>query len=143
MKHIDEVLIEAALGENSEYYLKRFLSYQAEGLPLLSWNWAGLLFGFFWFLYRKVWAVVVPLLLIVFLAEFTHSGEITTGLRLAAVILGALLGGVFGNQIYYLWIRFLAWQGSRDGKAGKELENFLRREGGTISNSSVSSILKM
>lgn len=55
-------LFEAAIGPRGrDYYLPYFGRAERRGYAPLSWNWPAFLFGFFWFLYRKLylWALVV------------------------------------------------------------------------------------
>ena len=57
-----ETLYQAAVGSKSQdFYLAYFQRAHQRGYPPISWNWPVFFFGFFWFLYRKLylWAALV------------------------------------------------------------------------------------
>ena len=68
MENKPEVIIEPTMepfklfvGPNAHYYITRFRKYQLLGGRFeMSWNWCAFLFGFWWFLYRKMyfWAIL-------------------------------------------------------------------------------------
>ena len=106
-------LYRAVLGpRNAAYYLPYFRRAEERGYPPVSWNWPVFFFGFFWFLYRKlyVWAAIVFC--------FPTAAVIASGL-VETLIPGmgqaVLLTLVFGflllylpmnaNAIYYRWAR--------------------------------------
>lgn len=144
MKDIDSsTLLRAAIGSQRKgYYNQKFDKYVSAGLPLLSWNWAGFVFGFLWFVYRKIWFVVLPLLALLVVGEMLLPERLGFIVRISSVVLGCLLGALFGNQLYFLWAKFLIWQGLHNGKEDEELEAFVKREGGTIKDMPIASFLK-
>ncbi len=49
--------IDAFVGSKSHYYVPRFQHMARSGNHCISWNWAAFLFGPFWLLYRKMYAL--------------------------------------------------------------------------------------
>lgn len=76
------------------------------------------------------------------LGEVVLSEHISVIVRLSTIFAGSIVGAVFGNQLYFVWVKFLIWQGEHNGKLGKELESYLEQEGGTIKDMPVTQFLK-
>ena len=51
---VDPVLVQAAVGPNTSFYLDRWGQMSLKG-SAISWNWPACLFNLFWFAYRKMW----------------------------------------------------------------------------------------
>lgn len=142
MQSANERLFSVAIGKNNDYYLRRFLQYQELGVPLISWNTSGFIFGLYWFLYRKIFSIATPLLGLIFLKVLFYDNQFMLEFWISLGAASAIAGGIFGNQLYFYWIRFLIRQGMRYGKVGDELEDFLNRKGGTFRNQSVSEFFR-
>ena len=87
-----EAFYRAAIGpKNQAYYLSRFLAFDEAGRAGPSWNWAAALLTFFWFIYRRMWAVAFAYLVAANLLAWV------IGIVFGVVgYIGLLIGGNFG-----------------------------------------------
>ena len=95
-------------GDNSEKFMKRFVEMEKNKYKL-SWNFSSFLFTAFWFIYRKMYAQGVAVLL--FFALLASSIAFFPGLRWLSIPLFVLLWfacGVCGNGIYMEHLRKVA-----------------------------------
>ena len=77
------------IGKNSDQYLPHFKKFHVDGSDkfVLTWNWAACLLGFWWMLYRKLYAWALIAFFLVFIPFW--------------VLLGSIVYGVIANYIYY------------------------------------------
>jgi hypothetical protein len=106
-----EELYTAAVGERAaRYYVPKFLAFE-EGTKRFSFNVWALLFGAFWFCYRRMWISALVLWiggtwLVGFLTSTTLLGlglsQLTTPIMsiVSALYVGVILP-VFANYLYY------------------------------------------
>jgi len=106
-------LYQAAVGSRGQdYYLAYFQRAHQRGYAPMSWNWPVFFFGFFWFLYRKLylWALAV----FFFPSAALIASGIVEGLApgLGRPVLLTLICGfhliylpLHGNGIYWRWAR--------------------------------------
>ena len=97
---------ETAIGVNGghEYYLSRFLFYDAQGGPKAGWHWPAFFVTFWWMLYRKMWRAA----LIYFLTPYVLMG-IGLAIFLQLKNYPAAAGHMFDFILvlgcgYYAWI---------------------------------------
>lgn len=136
-------LFQAAIGNRSrEYFLRKFDRYVRDGISWIDFNPWALVFGFFWFLYRRILSVGGPALLAYLLIRLLAPDELQREIILYWLAVGSSLGCLFGNQLYFIWIVALIRNGRLNGKVGDELVRFLQREGGTIENMKLGDVFK-
>lgn len=106
------------IGEKSWYYLSRFKKFSVDGINnfALTWNWAGLLAGPFWALYRKMYLYGAIGCLILFVP---HIG-----------LVPYLVAAVAGNYLYYLHAKSRIAGIKRESSHADLLSSRLRQEGG-------------
>lgn len=97
-----EALYRAAIGpKNQEYYLSRFQAFDEAGKAGPSWNWPAALLTFFWFIYRRMWAVGFAYLVAANLLAWIIGmifGDIGP---LIALIAQVALPGMYANMLYH------------------------------------------
>jgi len=88
----------AFLGPGAEYYLKQFKNFQDDAGAerfALTWNWYPFLFGWLWFLYRKMYLYALAF----------AAGPVLTMMMLSGgmevLLLWGLAAGGFANYLYY------------------------------------------
>jgi hypothetical protein len=79
----------AFIGNNAEKYLKKFNAFTVGGIEnfALTWHWPAFLFGFWWMLYRKLYAWALLAFLVACIPYVGFAGMIAWGIT--------------GNYIYY------------------------------------------
>ncbi len=95
-------LYEVIIGtERTDYYLKRFSSFDARGGGFYpSWNWAAFFFSAFWVQYRKLHGLFGVLLLIFVLGLIAINGSLEVlGISFYVACLISL--GAYANAFYY------------------------------------------
>ncbi len=85
------------LGPGAEYYLAQFGSFQHDGNDQfsLTWNWYPFLFGWLWFLYRKMY---------LYAAAFAVGPFLTIALLrggMEILLMWGLAAGALSNYLYY------------------------------------------
>ena len=87
--------MEQLIGANQDYYLRVFREMKTQGKST-SWNWSAFLVAPYWFMYRKLYAWGIGVMVLnLLISAFAGSGValmLWTGLWIAA--------GLFGNCIY-------------------------------------------
>lgn len=131
-----EKLFRLAVGNRpaSRTYYDKFNRYLERGAPLLSFDVGGLLFGFLWFAYRKIWPPLIPAFLL-FISIQLFGGDRTISYMIIWLVSGSFFGGFFGRQIYFWWILTFINNAIQRGVIGPALEDLVRREFGTVSDS--------
>lgn len=86
--------MEMFIGKKSSYYLKQFNKIKA-GDRIISWNWAGMIFGAYWFAYRKMYFYVAVYTIVetVNLYFFDRKYGITS-------YIFTVISALFGNYLY-------------------------------------------
>jgi hypothetical protein len=89
-----DALYRAAVGaKKADFYVPKFVGFDAPGASQVSWNWPAFFVSFYWFLYRRMYGYwVIYCLLIPFV------------LLIAGGIAGAILGNKTGNLLYLVTI---------------------------------------
>ena len=81
--------------KRSDYYLEKWDRYQ-ENENFVSWNWPAFFFPVYWFWYRKIYSVMLTVLVVNILSNLILPNEISIILSLG-IMIGA---GMFANQLY-------------------------------------------
>lgn len=89
------------VGKNSDYYIQKWEEMESTGKKI-SWNWAGFLFGLFWFGYRKMYphafGLMIFSLILQYVQKVMNTEPIVVGLT---NILISVAIGMFGNLLYF------------------------------------------
>ena len=97
-----EAFYRAAIGpKNQAYYLSRFLAFDEAGRAGPSWNWAAALLTFFWFIYRRMWAVAFAYLVAANLLAWVIGIVFGVVGPLIALVVQIALPGLYGNMLYH------------------------------------------
>lgn len=91
-QHISNIAI--FIGKKSSYYLNQFNRLKDED-RIISWNWGGMIFGAYWFAYRKMYFYVILYIVIELLGDYFI--DFTYGIF--SYIL-TIISGLFGNYLY-------------------------------------------
>ncbi len=125
---IDENLFRAYIGPRADYYLAQFRKFflVPGGQFTFTWNWAAFAFGFWWFLYRKMylWALAAFLLSNILGSIFFFHGPL-------GVLFIHLGYGVLGNYLYFRHVRSKVAEAAMNIPAREKLIAYLARTGGT------------
>jgi type IV pilus assembly protein PilA len=85
-----EALYRAAIGpKKADFYVPKFIAFDAPGASKLSWNWPAFFFSFYWFLYRRMYATWA-----------IYSLLIPIGIGVASAIFSGSVGGDAGDLFY-------------------------------------------
>jgi hypothetical protein len=85
-----EALYRAAVGaKKADFYVPKFIRFDAPGASKLSWNWPAFFVAFYWFLYRRMYATWAIYCLL-----------IPIGIGVASAILARFIGGRAGDLLY-------------------------------------------
>ncbi|MGE5239382.1 MAG: hypothetical protein ACM3ON_11320 [Chloroflexota bacterium] len=106
------------IGEKSWYYLPRFKKFSVDGVNkfVFSWNWAGLIAGPFWALYRKMYLYGVVGFLILFMPHIS--------------LLPYLMAAVAGNYLYWLHAKSRIAEIRKESSNTDVFHGSLKQEGG-------------
>ena len=87
------------LGPSSEYYLQQFASFQRSGSDrfALTWNWYPFLFGWLWFLYRKMYLYAAAFAV----GPFLILGLLRGGGMIEILLMWGIAAGGLANYLYY------------------------------------------
>lgn len=125
---IDESLLIAAIGPNSDYYIQRWRQMAEKGAAI-SWNWPACLFSAFWFAYRKMWLPMLAVLIVggglaALGAANPALGKVTLLLNIGI----SFITGSYGNHLYKKQIHKLV--GDTAGLAGPQRVDAIAQRGG-------------
>lgn len=134
---IDELRAElrAYVGYGHRHYVPRWEKLIAGGRGGTGFCWGACLFGFFFFLYRRMYVVGFLLLFLeslvgVFLLFVQGFLGVPYNLAGMTALLFALLHGIFGYQIYFSWAQLEIGRAKEGGLKGPDLIAALRRSNG-------------
>lgn len=89
------------VGKNADYYIQRWEEINTSGKKI-SWNWAGFLFGLFWFGYRKMYphafGLMIFSLILHYIQKIMNTDPFIVGLT--NIVISVAIG-MFGNFLYY------------------------------------------
>lgn len=107
---------------NLEYYIPRFNRFKMQNTKA-SWNWVAFLFAPYWFIYRKMYAYAIAMIVAVFLLGVFAVNA------LGLVLLGGYIAiGIFANYIYMRWAEKAVSRAK--GMAEPYRMQYLRTQGG-------------
>ncbi len=119
------------IGKNADYYLQKFEYFEKTGSSI-SWNWAAFGFGIFWMVYRKMYLYAfLALIFILFLNVLEVSLHFSPLLSFFLSIWLWIGFGLFGNYIYYIFVKNKVTEISIQFPDEKEQILILQKEGGT------------
>lgn len=125
---IDESLLMAAIGPNSDYYIQRWRQMDEKGSSI-SWNWPACLFNAIWFAYRKMWAPMIGVVIVCGLLAALGAANPALGKVTLLLNIGVtFLTGGFGNQLYRTHVHRLI--GETAALPGPERVDAIARRGG-------------
>ena len=89
------------LGPSSEYYLQQFKKFHRDGNErfALTWNWYPFLFGWLWFLYRKMYLYAAAFAIGPFLTLALFHGGVES------LFMWGLAAGGLANYLYYSHVK--------------------------------------
>lgn len=97
-----EALYRAIIGpKNQDFYLNRFLAFDEAGSAGPSWNWPAALLTFFWFIYRRMWAVGFAYLVAANILAWVIGMIFGSAGPFIALIAQVALPGMYGNMLYH------------------------------------------
>jgi len=99
-ENFSEDTIRSFVSKNSDYYLKKW-KYMLEKNSKVSWNWPAFFFGFWWFLYRKMFLYGF----LVFLYTYFVAPSIA---KFLVLIMGIIIKSTFFIDILFRLFWFLA-----------------------------------
>ncbi|SHJ94769.1 Protein of unknown function [Clostridium cavendishii DSM 21758] len=115
--------------ENSKFYNEKFELF--DNGKKLSWNWATFFLGGLWFIYRKLYAVGISLVLIGTLIDNLMSKHLSSPIYFFIWLAIDILITVFGNYIYYQHTNKKIVEVKNMGLSEEETKLKLSKVGGT------------
>ena len=136
----DPELLAAAIGPNSDYFLKRWAQMDESGKSY-NWNWAACLLNFCWFAYRKMWlaAIGIGLVYVVTAPLLDPTNRMLFRVTMLIVIGLSFVTGAYGNKLYRNQTERLV--AGTAGMGREEAIEHLRRKGGASVPALVASIV--
>lgn len=138
-----ETLYRAAVGpKNQDYYVTRFLRFDASGRAGASWNWTATFFTFCWMLYRKMWgAAALYFALPYFLMAISlYVVSVTTSVdralaigivEIVYIVASVTVLPMYANAIYYWHCNRLVTRALKSTKDPQQQIADLTKRGGT------------
>ncbi|WP_456434326.1 DUF2628 domain-containing protein [Thermosulfuriphilus sp.] len=127
---IDENLFRAYIGPRADYYLAQFRKFFLipGGQFTVTWHWPAFAFGFWWFLYRKMylWALVFFFLSNILGSLIFFHGPI-------GILIVHIGYGVLANYLYFRHVRTKVAEAAMNIPDREKLIAYLARTGGTNS----------
>ncbi len=135
----DRDKIDAFVGENADYYARKWAAMRGAASSRVSWNWAAAIGGIVWMLYRRLYIPAALILIIAFI-----DVEITFGLKEAGLfplattvwdkisyLVYMSVIGCWGNYWYLSRYQRAVKSAARDLRGPVEQLAFLAEKGGT------------
>ncbi len=97
-----EELYKAVIGpRNQDYYLRRFLQFDASGKAGITWNLPAALLTFFWCIYRRMWLVAFGYILTANVRAVIIGAIVGEAASLLLLVAQTALPGMYANAIYH------------------------------------------
>lgn len=108
--HCEGETVERKVSETI-YYEEKYAKFKDKSI-FISWNWAAFFFGMAWLWYRKMYAYFFVLAFVLFFTELIikyrsplSEFEEFVGEAIVLFVVNILICGIFGNSIYFRFLR--------------------------------------
>ncbi len=129
MEDITNEELRAFIGEKADYYMEKFEKFEKGNS--VSWNWAAFFFGVLWMFYRKMYLYGLGALGFITIVNVALEIMKTSPVINLGVSLWLWVGfGVFGNYIYYLFVKNKIKEIKEKNQNSQEIIQILERFGG-------------
>ncbi|WP_456402382.1 DUF2628 domain-containing protein [Persephonella sp.] len=129
MEDITNEELRAFIGEKADYYMEKFEKFEKGNS--VSWNWAAFFFGVLWMFYRKMYLYGLGALGFITIVNVALEIMKTSPVINLGVSLWLWVGfGVFGNYIYYLFVKNKIKEIKEKNQNSQEIIQILERSGG-------------